>query len=138
MTIVERLVALLIALCAAFGGGCLVGVRHEKSRTARDALQASEAAREVERTKAQAAQRITDDLSNKARASESARRAVDRRLRDLAARDLSTHPEPACRSDAPPAARLSEETRSDLVQLAADANDTANRLEACQRLLREK
>lgn len=89
--------------------------------------------------------RSIDELQQ--RLSGSAQRAADleRRLHDIANSRRSTtgcQSVPASAgassiSDEPPAAGLSDMARSDLVRLAQSANDTADTLKACRRLLRQ-
>ena len=106
-----------------------------------DQAERLEAARETDRLAARAAVRAGDE----ARICETAARrdaaAAGRRLRAIAAEwaaSAAASGGGTCSGDgAPAAAVIHEQTRSDLVELAADADAIAGRLVACQRFVGE-
>lgn len=106
------------------------------------ALQASEDARETERLAAKANQKVTDELLNATRARAAAARSSAERLRQLAlARTESAALQAAlseCRSYAGPAVHvIPDAVREELGRLFDEADDTADRLRACQAYVRE-
>lgn len=111
----------------------LVAESQEQARLAVDR------AREDERLMNRNNARIADELHARQAASGNRAAAAERRLRDIAAayardrggaqaRDSGA----ACSGDAPPAARLSDATRADLVRLLNEANDVVEQLTAAQ------
>lgn len=146
MSYAALLVAALLALIVAGGAGWRVGVKStmadwnaekvQVQETAR-VLNAARAAQTAAETASQAAKqrKVDDDLTTGLVAGADDAHSADERLRVLAANYGRDHPAAGakCRNDAPPAARLSDKTRSDLVQLARDANDCAFALRAWQR-----
>lgn len=111
----------------------LVAESQEQARLAVDR------AREDERLMNRNNARITDDLHAKQLASDRRAAGAERRLRDLAAayardrgRAAADDTAAGCSADAPPAARLSGETRADLVRLLREADDAVEQLTGLQ------
>lgn len=100
-----------------------------------------EAAHETERLAARAAVRAGDEARNRETAARRDAAAAGRRLRAIAAdwaASAAAAGGGACSAaGAPAAAVIHEQTRSDLVDLAADADAVAGRLVACQRFVGE-
>lgn len=118
-----------------------------KQQAAEAAAKSGEAAREAERLAALKKQRIDDESYRAHQAAVGRAADAERRLRDIAtqyAADASAGGEhcatPAAAErgdDAPAAARLSDETRRDLVAFALEATDAAIALGSCQRYVSE-
>lgn len=112
-------------------------VRQAKAGQAEQLL----AARETERLAAHAAVRAGDEARIREANARRNAAAADRRLRALAAEwaaSAAARGGRACSDPrAPAAAVIHEQARSDLVELAADADAVAGRLVACQRLVGE-
>lgn len=116
-----------------------------KTEVATQATQASETRNEAQRLASRANTKVTDDLQQARIALGAERAAVDSRLRERAASYAADGAASAtgesagarCADDAPPVARLSPQTRSDLVSLAADAQADAADLAAAQRYIAE-
>lgn len=64
-------------------------------------------------------------------------RAAAKRLRDQSTSFNVETASPACRSDAAPVVVLRDETRDHLIELADDADATADALRACQAYIRD-
>lgn len=137
MSLAARILALLLAMCVAFGAGWGMAL----SKTARDALQdqlaAERGARVLEAQEARRAARNADELNANRLRSERAASDAAERLRQLAA--AAQDPAAACpgrADDTRPAAWvLRDADREDLVALARDADAVSDRLRACQRQL---
>ena len=106
-----------------------------------DQAERLEAARETDRLAARAAVRAGDEATLREHTARRSAAAAERRLRALAAQwaaSAATSGGGACVGDgAPVAAVIHDQARSDLVELAADADAVAGRLVACQRLVGE-
>lgn len=99
-----------------------------------------EAAHETERLAARAAVRAGDEARHRETAARRDAAAAGRRLRAIAAQWAASAAAGggACIDHAAPAAAvIHEQARSDLVELAADADAVAGRLIACQQLVGE-
>ena len=131
-----RLLAGLLALSAAFGGGWLGHARYRAGVDAVEALARAETNRESERLAARHMQGVSDALTKDRLRSDRLAADASDRLRKLAA---STSAAPGCpeRNDDPrPAAGvLHDDARADLESLAAEADRTADRLRACQAVM---
>jgi hypothetical protein len=116
-----------------------------KAEVATQATQASKTRTEAQRLASRANTKVSDELQKTRSALGAERAAVEQRLRERATQyaadaAASATGQPAgarCADDAPPLARLSEQTRSDLVSLAADAQADAADLAAAQRYIAE-
>ena len=130
LTELEELGRLLLAAYIASGEqppAALIDWAEEK-------LQAQEHARLLIKSQNLAQRKIDDDLTDALVAGADLAHAADERLRRVSERyRAATQAGAQCRDDAPPAARLSEQTRADLVHLARDCNDAVNALAAWQR-----
>lgn len=114
-------------------------VRRLVAESQEQARLAADRAREDERLMNRNNARIADELHARQAASDGRAAAAERRLRDIAAayaRDRggaqAGDASAACSVDAPPAARLSDATRADLVRLLNEANDVVEQLTAAQ------
>lgn len=136
MKILHVLVLLAVAFLA---GGAFEHVRSRRKAMAED-LAYERAARVLEAQAQRRMMEITNELASYRQQSE--RRAADAadRLRQLA--EATPAPEASCpgRNDDPrPAAGiLRDQTRTDLVELASDADAIADRLRACQSTLKDR
>lgn len=128
-------VVLLLALATAAGTGWRLGVKNTLADWNAERVLAQEQARLLAQSQAVQQRKIDDDLTEALLAGADLAHDAEQRLRLLAAKYRRDHAAAGaeCRDDAPPAARLSEATRNDLVRLARDANDCAHALGAWQR-----
>ena len=92
----------------------------------------------AERAATKSNQNVGDNFVNDTTTRAVRTRAAADRLRKRAAAKLATPTTgPACRSNAAPVEQLRDETREALIELADDADATADALRACQAYVRE-
>jgi len=137
MSLAARLLAGLVSLLVAFGAGWGAAIKYTNGKQAQEALDTSEALRESERLAARNITRIGDALTQDRISTERTARATADRLRKLAESRPADQAGCASRSDdtSPAAWALSDNARTDLVALAAEAEAVSDRLRACQALI---
>jgi hypothetical protein len=126
------LVAVLIAVCIAGAAGWRIGVKMTLADWNAERVQQQEHTMLLAKARAVVQRKIDDEITTELVASADRARDADERLRRLAAKYRREHAGAQCRDDAPPAARLSDATRADLIQLARDADACAVALRAWQ------
>lgn len=137
MSIPARILSLLAILVVGVALGWFGHAGHVQKHRLEAQVAQERATRVLEAQAVRNVMRSQDALLQSQRALADARTALDRRVRDEAARYQADHPGPACRADAPTVARLPEAARTDLVRLAADADDTAITLGVLQQYVTE-
>jgi hypothetical protein len=126
----------LLSLGAAFGGGWAGHAKYRAGVDAEQALAQSETNRESERLAARNTARIGDALTQDRLRSERSSAAVADRLRKLASESSQPAGCPSRNDDPRPAAGiLHDDTRNALVSLSVEADAIADRLRACQALM---
>jgi hypothetical protein len=137
MSLLYQALLCLALLAGSFGAGWLKSTSYHEAKAVKAQLAQERASRVLESQASRNVIRISDALEDKTRALAATRRDVEQRLHDASATYAAANTGPVCQPDAPPVARLPDQTIRDLVQLAADANDTAARLTALQSYVSE-
>lgn len=132
MNYAAMLVAALIAMGVAGFTGWRVGVKMTLADWTAEKVQQQEQTMLLAKARAIEQRKIDDEITTELVAHADRARDADERLRRLAAKYRREHAGAKCRDDAPPAARLSDATRADLIQLARDADACAIALRAWQ------
>lgn len=132
-SLAARLLAAVLAGAACFAGGWRVGVRYVLAGIEADRVAQAEQWRNQERRDAERQRKIDDDLTEALVAGADLAHAADERLRQLSDAYRRANAAAAqCGNDAPAAAVLRDQDRTDLVALAREADDAVRALTACQ------
>lgn len=134
MSLAARALSILALMAASFSAGFALKARFVAAQAAQQQIQQRDDALETQRLQAQHMTRVSNAYTTDALATERTAAAELQRLRHIA--QAATGPAPECpfRSydTSPAAAVIHDQTLSDLVALARDADATADRLRACQ------